>query len=131
ELRSIPRLEDEPLLRGFGRYAADVPVTNQAHGCFVRSPHAFAEIRSIATDTARAAAGVLAVLTAQDMDGIGNVSQHPPLAGRGGKPLVVPHRPALAGKIGRPVGEPVALVVRETLSRPPASAPPFTAANHG
>jgi len=116
EPRSIPRLEDEPLLRGFGRYAADVPITNQAHGYFVRSPHAFAEIRSIATDTARAAAGVLAVLTAHDVDGIGNVSQHPPLAGRGGKPLVVPHRPALAGKTVRHVGEPVALIVGETLA---------------
>jgi aerobic carbon-monoxide dehydrogenase large subunit len=116
ETRSGPRLEDEPLLRGLGRYAADVPLTNQAHGYFVRSPHAFAAIRSIDVEAARAAPGVLAVLTADDMAGIGNVSQHPPLAGRGGKPLIVPHRPALAGKTVRHVGEPVALVVAESLA---------------
>jgi carbon-monoxide dehydrogenase large subunit len=59
---------------------------------------------------------VLAVLTAADMEGIGNVSQHPPLAGRGGTKLVVPHRPALAGTTVRHVGEAVAAVIAETLT---------------
>ena len=58
---------------------------------------------------------MLAVLTATDMEGIGNVSQHPPLAGRGGAKLVVPHRPALAGDTVRHVGEAVAVVIAETL----------------
>src|SRR6476619_834515 len=115
ETRPRPRIEDEPLLRGLGRYAADVPLTDQAHGYFVRSPHAFADIRSIDSEAARAAPGVLAVLTAADMAGIGNVSQHPPLAGRGGKPLIVPQRPALAGKTVRHVGEAVVLVVGQSL----------------
>ena len=60
--------------------------------------------------------GVLAVLTAADMEGIGNVSQHPPLAGRGGAKLIVPHRPALAGKTVRHVGEAVAVVIAQTLT---------------
>ena len=111
-----PRLEDEPLVRGLGRFAADVAMSGQAYAYFVRSPHAFADIRSIDTDAARAAAGVLAVLTAADMEGIGNVSQHPPLAGRGGSKLVVPKRPALAGATVRHVGEPVAMVVAQTLT---------------
>ncbi|HKN07965.1 MAG TPA: molybdopterin cofactor-binding domain-containing protein, partial [Pseudomonadota bacterium] len=111
-----PRLEDEPLVRGLGRFAADVAMSGQAYAYFVRSPHAFADIRSIDTDAARAATGVLAVLTAADMEGIGNVSQHPPLAGRGGSKLVVPKRPALAGATVRHVGEPVAMVVAQTLT---------------
>ena len=110
-----PRLEDDPLVRGLGRFAADVAMNGQAYAYFVRSPHAFADIRSINTDAARAAAGVLAVLTAADMKEIGNASQHPPLAGRGGEKLVVPHRPALAGTTVRHVGEPVAMVVAQTL----------------
>ena len=110
-----PRLEDDPLVRGLGRFAADAAMSGQAYAYFVRSPHAFADIRSINTDAARAAAGVLAVLTAADMKEIGNVSQHPPLAGRSGKKLVVPHRPALAGTTVRHVGEPVAMVVAQTL----------------
>jgi carbon-monoxide dehydrogenase large subunit len=111
-----PRLEDDALVRGHGRFIADVPMTAQTYGYFVRSPHAFADIRSIKTDDACSAPGVIAVLTAADMDGIGNLSQHPPLVGRGGKKLIVPHRPALAGTAVRHVGEAVALVVGETLT---------------
>jgi carbon-monoxide dehydrogenase large subunit len=111
-----PRLEDDPLVRGLGRFAADAAMSGEAYAYFVRSPHAFADIRSIDTDAARSAPGVLAVLTAADMEGIGNVSQHPPLAGRGGKKLVVPHRPGLAGATVRHVGEAVAMVVAQTLT---------------
>src|SRR3954469_19488894 len=90
--RSTPRLEDDALLRGLGRYAADVTLAGQAQAYFVRSPHAFADIKSIDTAAAKAVKGVLAVLTGTDMDEakIGNLSQHPPLAGRGGTKLVVP-----------------------------------------
>jgi aerobic carbon-monoxide dehydrogenase large subunit len=111
-----PRLEDDALVRGLGRYAADAPLTGQAYAYFVRSPHAFADIRAIDADAAKAAPGVLAVLTAADMDGIGNVSQHPPLNGRGGTKLIIPHRPALAGATVRHVGEAVAMVVADTLT---------------
>src|SRR4029453_12130508 len=111
-----PRLEDDALVRGLGRYAADAPLTGQAYAYFVRSPHAFADIRAIDAEAARAVPGVLAVLTAADMDGIGNVSQHPPLNGRGGTKLVIPHPPALAGTTVRHVGEAVAMVVADTLT---------------
>ena len=51
-----------------------------------------------------------------DMDaaGIGNLSAPPPMTGRDGRGLVVPHRPALAGDRVRHVGDAVALVVAET-----------------
>src|SRR2546421_12740849 len=90
-----PRLEDDPLVRGLGHYAADVPMTGQTQAYFVRSPHAFADIRAIDTAAAKAVPGVLAVLTGADMDEakIGNVSQHPPLNGRGRPQLVIPHPP--------------------------------------
>jgi aerobic carbon-monoxide dehydrogenase large subunit len=111
-----PRLEDEALLRGLGRYAADAPMESELHACFVRSPHAFADIRSINADAARAVPGVVSVLTAADMEGVGSVSQHPPLAGREGSKLLVPHRPALAGATVRHLGEAVAMVVAQTLT---------------
>ena len=112
-----PRVEDDRLVRGNGRYAADAPLPRQAHGYFLRSPHAFADIRAIDVSAAKAAPGVIAVLTAADITaaGVGNISQHPPLVGRGGKKLVMPHRPALAGERAMHVGEPVVLVVAETL----------------
>jgi carbon-monoxide dehydrogenase large subunit len=111
-----PRLEDDPLVRGLGRFAADTPMTGQAQAYFVRSPHAFADIRSIDIEAAKAVPGVLAVFTAADMEGIGNVSQHPPLAGRGGQKLIIPFRPALAGTTVRHVGEAVAVVIAEALT---------------
>jgi carbon-monoxide dehydrogenase large subunit len=103
-------------VRGLGRYAADAPLSGQLQAYFVRSPHAFADIRSIDIEAAKKVKGVLAILTATDMEGIGNISQHPPVAGRGGAKLVIPHRPALAGKTVRHVGEAVAVVIAETLT---------------
>src|SRR5689334_12335955 len=114
EVAHQPRLEDERLLRGHGRFVADPVMNSQAYACFVRSPHAFAYIRSVDTTAARAASGVLAVLTGSDTEDLGNVSQHPPLGGRGGSKLIVPHRPALARTTVRHVGEAVAMVVADS-----------------
>jgi aerobic carbon-monoxide dehydrogenase large subunit len=113
-----PRVEDDALVRGAGHFVADRSEPNQALGFFVRSPHAFARIRAIDTAQARRAPGVLAVLTAADMAaaGVGNVGRHPPLVGRGGQKLIIPHRPALAGERAMHVGEPVAMVIAQTLT---------------
>jgi aerobic carbon-monoxide dehydrogenase large subunit len=108
------RVEDNVLLRGNGRYMADAPLPNQAYAYFVRSPHAFARIVSIDTATAKKAPGVVGVLTAKDMTGVGSLGRHPPVPGRGGKTLVNPHRPALAGERVMHIGEPVAMVVAAT-----------------
>jgi len=112
-----PRVEDDALVRGAGHFVADRAEPNQAFGWFVRSPHAFARIGAIDVGRARRAPGVLAVLTAADMAeaGVGNVGRHPPLVGRGGKKLIIPHRPALAGERVMHVGEPVVMVIAETL----------------
>jgi carbon-monoxide dehydrogenase large subunit len=66
-----PRVEDDALVRGAGRFIADRPEPGQLHACFVRSPHAFARIRAIDIGAARGAPGVRAVLTAADMDAAG------------------------------------------------------------
>lgn len=111
------RVEDEPLLRGNGRFMADAPLPDQVCGHFVRSPHAHARIVNIDTAAARAADGVLAVITATDMiaaGAAGPITRHFPMTGRDGRVLVEPSRPALAGDRVMHVGEPVALVVAET-----------------
>ena len=109
-----PRVEDDVLVRGRGRYAADVPLPHQAYAYFVRSPHAFARIVSVDVTAAQSAPGVVGVLTAKDMEGTGSLGRHPPLSGRGGKGLVVPHRPALAADRVVHIGEPVVMIVAET-----------------
>lgn len=107
------RREDDALLRGRGRFIDDAAEKHQAFGCFVRSPHAHARIAAIDAAPARAAPGVVAVLTAADLQaaGVGSVSSHPPIKGRSGAPVVEPPRPALAADRVMHVGQPVALVV--------------------
>ncbi len=107
------RVEDDVLVRGHGRYVADAPLPNQAYAYFVRSPHAFARIVSVDASGATGVPGVIAVLTAADMEGIGNISRHPPLPGRNGSKLIVTHRPALAKDRVLHIGEAVAMVVAE------------------
>jgi carbon-monoxide dehydrogenase large subunit len=113
-----PRIEDAALLQGAGRFIDDIRTPGEAAACFLRSPHAFALIRSIDTSAAQAVPGVLAVLTARDMNeaGLGTLSHPIPQLGRGGARLIVPHRPALADGRVMHVGQPVALAVAETLA---------------
>jgi aerobic carbon-monoxide dehydrogenase large subunit len=109
-----PRDEDRRLLIGAGRFCDDEREASEAHAVFVRSPHAFAAIRSNDSSAALRLPGVLAVLTEADMKqaGIGNVTLASPVPNGAG--LVVPHRPALAGNHVRHAGEAVALVVAES-----------------
>ena len=111
-----PRVEDDALVRGAGHFTDDPRLPNQAYAAFVRSPHAHARIVSVNANEARAAKGVLAVLTAEDIKaaGIGGISRHPPAMGRGGAKMVLPFRPALAGDKAMHVGDPVAIVVAES-----------------
>ncbi len=115
--RHDPRVEDDALVRGQGRFMDDPRLPNQAYAAFVRSPHAHARVLSVKADEARKAKGVLAVLTAEDMKAanVGSVSRHPPVPGKGGAKMAMPFRPALAGETVMHAGEPVAMVVAESL----------------
>jgi aerobic carbon-monoxide dehydrogenase large subunit len=111
------RVEDDALLRGRGRFMDDPRLDGQAYAAFVRSPHAHARVKSVDTEAARNAKGVLAVLTAADVKaaGIGGISRHPPVMGRGGVKMAMPFRPVLAEKAMH-VGDPVAMVVAESFA---------------
>ncbi len=111
-----PRVEDDTLVRGAGRFVADDAKPDQAYAAFVRSPYACARVRSIDIETAMRAPAVLTVLTGADMDaaGVGSVTRHPPTVGRGGHKLVLPWRPALVRERAMYAGETVAMVVAET-----------------
>jgi carbon-monoxide dehydrogenase large subunit len=64
---SVPRLEDEPLLKGEGRFIDDIRLPGMLHAAFVRSPHAHAAVREIDTRAALALPGVHAVFTRADL----------------------------------------------------------------
>jgi aerobic carbon-monoxide dehydrogenase large subunit len=112
--QSLQRLEDDALLRGAGRYADDFVLARAAHVCFVRSPHAHARIKSISIAEATKAPGVVAVLTGKDAaaDGLGNIPCLIPVPGLRETP-----RPVLALRTVRHVGDPVAMVIAETLAQ--------------
>jgi carbon-monoxide dehydrogenase large subunit len=109
-----PRVEDDALIRGRGKFVDDIEKQGVGHAVFVRSPHAHARIVSISTEAAAKTKGVIGILTAADMAGIGSISRHPPIAGRGGSKIAFSHRPALADKKVMHVGEAVAMVVAES-----------------
>ncbi|MCU0887341.1 MAG: xanthine dehydrogenase family protein molybdopterin-binding subunit [Rubritepida sp.] len=112
----VRRKEDVRLLTGGGTYTDDVNRAGQAHMAILRSPHAHARILAIDTDAARAAPGVLAVLTGHDAraDGLGRCPVMVEVPGVDGKPLFAPPREILQTEAVRFVGDPVAVVVAET-----------------
>ena len=81
----MPRLEDERLLTGAGRYCDDIDVAGQAHAVVLRSPQAHALIDGIDAAAARVAAGVLAVYSSGDLlragiKAIPSLTRTPPFA---------------------------------------------------
>src|ERR1700684_194013 len=65
--RSVPRPNVARLTQGRGQYVSDVVLPRMTHVAFVRSPHAHARIKNIATAEAKRAPGVIAVVTGVEL----------------------------------------------------------------
>ena len=114
--QAITRREDQRLLTGTGKYVDDVPLKNQTHLVFVRSPHAHAKIVSIDTSAAKSAAGVIGVFTGAELlaDGVGDFPIGPGLKNAVGKDMAAPpYYPLAVGEV-RFVGETVVAVIAQT-----------------
>ena len=124
---SLTRKEDQRFLRGLGQFSDDLNKPDQLYGCFVRSNIAHANIREIITVHAEKSPKVIGIFTGADFaaDGCGPIihraiegdpidhekpafGQNDPVA------LQFDQWPLAIDKV-RHVGEPVALVVAETL----------------
>lgn len=117
--QAVRRVEDKRFLTGTGQYTDDMNVEGQAYLAILHSPHAHADITTLNTDAAKAAPGVVGVLTQADLDAL-KIGDIPGLAmppDMNGKKLVSPPRPTFARGRVRYVGEPVAAVVAETLAQ--------------
>lgn len=111
--QALRRKEDEPLLRGQGRYVADVTPAGTLHAVVVRSPHAHARFAMTDLDRVRHMKGVRLLLTAEDvkhLDPMPCPGTIPDL------PIDVPPYPVLASDVVRHVGDAVAFVVADTLA---------------
>src|SRR5690348_14066478 len=106
---SVTRLEDPPLVRGRGRFAADIDFPHQLHMRIVRSSHAHGRLKSVDASAALAMKGVVAVWTAAD------IADLPPIDFREGsiEKLAPFRQPVLASGQVRYVGEPIAAVFAE------------------
>ncbi|HEY4471001.1 MAG TPA: xanthine dehydrogenase family protein molybdopterin-binding subunit [Stellaceae bacterium] len=104
--RSVPRLEDRPLVRGQGQFVGDIAFPHQLHMRVVRSPYAHAVLRAVDISAALAAPGVVSVWTAA------HIADLPPIDFRDpANEALRPYRqPLLARDRLRYVGEPVAAV---------------------
>ncbi|MEX6505597.1 xanthine dehydrogenase family protein molybdopterin-binding subunit [Jiella sp. M17.18] len=111
---SVLRKEDDALIRGAGRYTDDVTREGLLHGAVVRSPHAHARFTITDLEAARAAPGVVAVLTHQDVAELGDLPCMASPKQVDDKPLNKRNAPVLAREIVRHVGDAVAFVVAET-----------------
>jgi carbon-monoxide dehydrogenase large subunit len=120
--QSVRRVEDDRLLKGRATFVADVKVPGTLEAVFVRSVHAHAVVAGIDAAAARAVPGVATIITAQEIAG-----RTAPLCVAGEahtpqrfldllKPLDRVHpSPLLPEKKVTYVGQPVAMVVAETL----------------
>jgi carbon-monoxide dehydrogenase large subunit len=114
----VPRLEDPRFITGHGRFVDDIDLPRLCHGVVVMSPQAHARIKRVATANAKAAAGVIAVLTGADVeaDKLGGFSPVMPEDMGGPKGYRTLRSILSIGKV-RSVGERVAFVVAETLAQ--------------
>ena len=111
--QSVLRKEDDPLLRGLGRYIADIAPRGTLHAVVLRSPHAHARFHLSAAQ-ALAMPGVNLMLTGGDIADLGLL---PCAVELPNTVLNVPPYPVLARNEVRHVGDAIAFVVADTRER--------------
>jgi aerobic carbon-monoxide dehydrogenase large subunit len=103
---SIRRVEDGPLITGKGCYTEDIQLPEMLHMAFQRSPYPHAKIISIDTSAPKAMAGVIAVVTGDDLGEQLHIPAIPMVPG-----MKIPPHPLLARGAVHAAGTPVAAVV--------------------
>jgi aerobic carbon-monoxide dehydrogenase large subunit len=112
--QAVTRKEDDPILRGNGRYVADHAPADALHAVVLRSPHAHARFRITDAESARRVPGVQLVLTADDITELGPLPCQVALPG---VDIAVPPYPILARDEVRHVGDAIAFVVADTVDQ--------------
>jgi carbon-monoxide dehydrogenase large subunit len=115
QTKSVRRREDARLLTGKGNYSADPSPPGMLHAVLAHTHHAHAAITNIDTTAARAMPGVVAVFTAADLTDVSPIPGGINFPRPDGSPAPKTDRPLLAADRVRFVGEPVALVLAETI----------------
>ena len=114
---SVRRKEDIRFITGKGHYTDDFDRPGQGHAHFIRSPYAHAPIKSVDISATKDLPGVT-VLTGADLAGdkIGNLICGWMIHSKDGSPMKMAPHPALAHGKACHVGDPVAVVIADTLA---------------
>jgi carbon-monoxide dehydrogenase large subunit len=112
--QSVLRKEDDPLLRGAGRYTSDHMPAGTLHAVVLRSPHANATFRITDVDAARRAPGVHLIMTSADTADLGKM---PMMFGIPDLHIPVPPYEILARDAVHHVGDAIAFVVADTVEQ--------------
>ena len=112
---AVKRKEDFRFLTGQGRYTDDINRTGQTYAYMLRSSEAHAKI-SVNTDKAKAADGVVAIFTGDDMQ-VGSIPCGWQVDSTDGTPMREPEHPPLAKGIVRHVGDQIAVIIAESLQQ--------------
>ena len=122
--QAVRRVEDQRFTTGAGAYVGDLSFPRHCYGVAVLSPHAHAAIKRIEVTAAKAAPGVLCVLTGADAetDKIGGLPPFFMPVHWGGPPGFSTTRSILMTERVRCVGDRVAFVVAETEAEARAAA---------
>lgn len=108
--QSVVRVEDSRVLTGGGRYMDDIVLPGMLDGVFARSDVGHARIRSVDVKRARSMPGVVAVITAAELEQVVSPLQIPAEL----PDYLCPVFRALADDKVRYAGDPVAFVVAES-----------------
>lgn len=116
---AVRRKEDFRFITGKAQYTDDISRPGEARAYFLRSPHAHAKIKGVNVKVASAMPGVVAVLTGADLaaDKIGNLICGWMIHSKDGSPMKMAAHPALAATKACYVGDPVAVVIADTLAQ--------------
>jgi aerobic carbon-monoxide dehydrogenase large subunit len=113
------RIEDRRFLTGQGRYVDDLAPKDALHAVFLRAPVAHGVIDALELEAARGMPGVHLVLDAEGLaaEGVSLGMRASVVHNADGTRGAAPLRPTLAHGVMRHLGEPVVMVVAETLSQ--------------
>jgi carbon-monoxide dehydrogenase large subunit len=114
--QAVRRKEDQALITGTGRYVDDETREGILRGYVLRSPHAHARFRIVDSSAAAALPGVRLILTAGDLESLGDLPCLTLMRNADGTKQKAQRYPVLAIDVVRHVGDAVAFIVADTLN---------------
>ena len=114
--KSIKRVEDKRFTTGKGQYTDDIVLPGQTYASFVRSPYGHAKILNIDLSEAKNMPGVIAIYTGADVKDLNGVPCGWQVNFKSGETMREPKHPLLVHDKARHLGDPVAVVIADSLA---------------